>query len=406
MDAERSTSTIAGRYALRSLIGRGGMGEVYSAWDDQLRRDVAVKRLRGDVAHHPAMRTRVEAEARAAAQVIHPNVVTVFDSGVDEDGHPFIVMERLDGRSLDEVLEEGPMTVDAVRSMALQVLEGLGAAHRLGVIHRDVKPSNVLSTADGSWKVADFGIAKVVDADLTLTATSEVLGSPSYMAPERVTGHEATLRSDLYSVGVLMYEALSGRKPFADEHPVATAMRIRDGEHDPLTSVLPERHRTLAELVERAMSLNPHERFGSAREMIEALNAREGIVDGLDEERAIERTPTRRMEPVTATVPLPRVAEPTSETDRVPSETPVDTPATPAEEPSHEVDGRWKPRTILGAALIAAVLTIAVLTIVAFAVLPDRDPSPARPARTVSSPGTVPAPLQDALDRLEEAVSP
>ena len=130
------------------------------------------------------MRTRIEAEARAAASVVHPNVVTVFDSGV-EGGHPFIVMERLDGRNLADELRGGPISVDAVRSMAVQVLDGLGAAHQLGVLHRDVKPSNVLTTAVGGWKVADFGIAKVIDSDLTLTATNEVLGSPAYMAPER-----------------------------------------------------------------------------------------------------------------------------------------------------------------------------------------------------------------------------
>ena len=120
--------------------------------------------------------------------------------------------------------------------MARQVLQGLGAAHRIGLIHRDVKPSNVLSTSHGDWKVADFGIAKEIakeaDSDPTLTATNEVLGSPGYMAPERVTGQPATVQSDLYSVGVLMYEALSGRRPFDDEHPVAVAMRIREGEHD------------------------------------------------------------------------------------------------------------------------------------------------------------------------------
>jgi serine/threonine protein kinase len=416
MDAERSTTTptatIADRYVLRGMIGRGGMGEVYAAWDQQLQREVALKRLRGDVAHHPAMRKRVEAEARAAAQVIHPNVVTVFDSGVD-GGHPFIVMELLEGRSLADELERGPMRVEAVSTMARQVLDGLGAAHRIGLIHRDVKPSNVLSTAHGAWKVADFGIAKVAGSDLTLTATNDVLGSPAYMAPERVTGEPATVQSDLYSVGVLMYEALAGRRPFDDEHPVAVAMRVREGTHEALTSLLPDALRPFGELVERAMASDPGDRFGSAQEMADAVTRHTNEVDvEFGGTQPIDRTPTQRMEPTEATLPLPRVADPKSGTEALPSRAPVDTPTPPAEDASLDhVDGRrWPPRAVLGAVLIAAVLTIGVLTIAVFALLPGNEPPPVRPDRTVSSAAPpsadVPVPLQDALDRLEEAVSP
>lgn len=409
MDAEHSSPTVADRYVLRRVIGRGGMGEVYAAWDDQLQREVALKRLRGDVAHHPAMRTRVEAEARAAAQVVHPNVVTVFDSGVD-GGHPFIVMELLEGRSLADELDRGPMSVHAVRTMACQVLEGLGAAHSIGLIHRDVKPSNVLSTAQGDWKVADFGIAKVVDSDLTLTATNDVLGSPGYMAPERVTGEPATVRSDLYSVGVLMYEALTGRRPFDDEHPVAVAMRVREGEHDALTSVLPDTVRPFAELVERAMSLDPLERFSSAPEMADAIVRHAPEVD-VAETQPIDRSSTRRMERATATLPLPGVGDRPRETGSPPGGALADTPIPPADDPSPRVASpRWRPRTVLGVVLGAAVLTIAVLTIAVFALLPGDDPRTQRSDRTVSSAATragdVPAPLQEALDRLEEAISP
>ena len=394
------------------MIGRGGMGEVYAAWDQQLQREVALKRLRGDVAHHPAMRTRVEAEARAAAQVIHPNVVTVFDSGVD-DGHPFIVMELLEGRSLADELERGPMPVEAVSGMACQVLEGLGAAHRIGLIHRDVKPSNVLSTAHGSWKVADFGIAKVADSDLTLTATNDVLGSPAYMAPERVTGEPATVRSDLYSVGVLMYEALTARRPFDDEHPVAVAMRVREGEHEALTSLLPDALRPFGELVERAMALDPADRFGSAQEMADAVTRHTPHVDvDVAQTQPIDPTPTERIEPPTATLTLPQVAGPTRGTEPRANRAPADTPIPPADDASldHVEGRRWSPRAVLGAVLIAAVLTIGVLTIAVFALLPGNGPPPVRPDRTVSSSappsGSVPPPLQDALDRLEEAVSP
>lgn len=371
MDAERSPSTVAGRYELRGLIGRGGMGEVYAAWDHQLEREVALKRLRQDVAPHPAMRARVEAEARIAAKVIHPNVVTVFDSGV-EDGHPFIVMERLEGRTLADELRPGPMAVDPVRSMAVQVLEGLGAAHRLGLIHRDVKPSNVLSTMDGGWKVADFGIAKVMDSDVSPTATNEVLGSPAYMAPERVTGEPSTERSDLYSVGVVMYEALTGRKPFDDEHPVAIAMRVREGDHEPLASLF-HGGPALAAVVERAMALDPEHRFATAREMVTAVKVDAARVD-LGTTQPLEGA-TQPLEPMTSG------------------------PVTGAT--------RWQAHRVLGAVLVAAVITIAVLTIAAFGLLSGDDGAPALPDRSDRVPAgrDVPVRLDDALDRLEEAIS-
>ena len=162
------------------------------------------------------MRRRVETEARLAARLTHPNVVTVFDSGL-EAGHPFIVMERLNGRTLRDELAEGPMEPEAVRSMALQVLEALAAAHGIGLIHRDVKPGNILAAGEGTWKVADFGIATSIEDDHTLTKTGELLGSASYLAPERLEGHAATTRSDIYSLGVVMYEALTGRPPFGED---------------------------------------------------------------------------------------------------------------------------------------------------------------------------------------------
>jgi serine/threonine-protein kinase len=161
---------------------------VYDAVDTRLDRPVALKRLRADLADDVAMRRRVETEARLAARLTHPNVVTVFDSGL-EAGHPFIVMERLDGRTLRDELAEGPMEHEAVRSMALQVLEALAAAHGIGLIHRDVKPGNILVAGEGTWKVADFGIATSIEDDHTLTRTGELLGSASYLAPERLEGH-------------------------------------------------------------------------------------------------------------------------------------------------------------------------------------------------------------------------
>jgi eukaryotic-like serine/threonine-protein kinase len=255
--------TVAGRYRTGDLLGRGGMGEVYDAVDLRLDRRVALKRLRADMADDPSMRRRVEVEARLAAKLIHPNVVTVFDSGLDE-GHPFIVMERLGGRTLSDELSREPMEPDRVRAMALQVLEALAAAHAIGLIHRDVKPGNILEGQDETWKVADFGIATTTDSDHTITRTGEVLGSPSYLAPERLEGHAATARSDLYSLGVVLYEAVSGSRPFGEGNPWALGVRIREGRYEPLPEAAPGVDPDLAAAIERAMSRDPADRFASA----------------------------------------------------------------------------------------------------------------------------------------------
>ena len=207
---------LAGRYELGSLLGHGGMGTVRDATDRRLGRPVAVKILRADLAEQPSARRRFETEAHAAARLAHPNVVTVFDSGED-DGIPFLVMERLPGRTLADELAEGQLAISRVEEVAREVLSALAAAHGAGIIHRDIKPGNVLLTEDGHVKVSDFGIAKTVD-DLDQTQTAELVATPGYLAPERLAGEAASQRSDLYSVGVLLYEASSGRRPFSGSH--------------------------------------------------------------------------------------------------------------------------------------------------------------------------------------------
>ena len=214
--------TVGGRYRLGERLGEGGMGEVFVAHDLRLEREVALKLLRADLARRDGMRERVVAEARLAARLTHPNVVAVLDTG-EHEGRPFVVMERLSGRTLRDELDAGRMPADRTRDVGLQVLRALAAAHELGIVHRDVKPGNVLDAGVGTWKVADFGIAKWVDADETLTGTGELLGSPSYLAPERIGGAQAGPASDLYAVGVLLYEALCGRKPFEGDDPFALA---------------------------------------------------------------------------------------------------------------------------------------------------------------------------------------
>ena len=365
MTPRGSSSAVAGRYAIGELLGRGGMGEVFDAVDLRLDRPVALKRLRADLAHDPAMRRRVEAEARLAARLVHPNVVTVFDSGV-EDGHPFIVMERLDGHTLSDALVNGPLAEADVRAVGLQVLEALAAAHGIGLIHRDVKPGNVLATSDGGWKVADFGIATSSDADHTLTRTGELLGSPSYLAPERIEGRPATPVSDLYSLGVLLYEAASGVRPFGDDAPLALAMRIREGAHVPLREAAPGIGPQLASAIERAMSVDPAARFASAQEMAMAFRDKGSNV-------AFASDPA-------ATAPIRRSA-------------PEDAGARPG-----------APRRLLATLVAGAV--VVTLVVAGLLLFSGRDGSVAdRPAAPSQSAGSVPAPLQDALDRLRETIT-
>lgn len=373
--------TVAGRYRTGDLLGRGGMGEVYDAVDLRLDRPVALKRLRADMAEDPSMRRRVESEARLAAKLIHPNVVTVFDSGLD-GGHPFIVMERLEGRTLADEMARGPMQADRVCAIALQVLEALAAAHAIGLIHRDVKPGNILAGPGDTWKVADFGIATSTDSDHTITRTGEVVGSPSYLAPERLEGHEATPRSDLYSLGVVLYEAVAGGRPFGEGNPWALGMRIRDGQYEPVREAAPGMDPALAATIERAMSRDPSRRFGSAEEMAQALRGPAEPTQVLDAPAAAGGAPTVIME---------RTVEPTAVLERVGDARPT-RPAAPTR--------------VLTLLLIAAALVVAIATLVALAISAG-DPPPGTEPTAATSPGVteVPARLQDALDRLQETIS-
>jgi serine/threonine protein kinase len=262
-------TVIAERYETGPLLGRGGMAEVYAATDRRLDREVAVKLLLPAMAVRPDVRRRFEAEARAAASLTHANAVAVYDTG-EHDGAAFIVMERLPGDTLADRMSAGPVEPDRVRRLAHDVLGALGAAHTAGIVHRDVKPGNILLTTDGAAKIADFGIATSLDADPT--SASHLIGTPAYLAPERLDGAPASPRSDLYSLGVVLYEALAGAKPFAGDVPVAVAHAIHEGTHRPLTEVRPDVDAGLAGVVEQAMARDPDARFPSAAAMAAALD--------------------------------------------------------------------------------------------------------------------------------------
>jgi serine/threonine-protein kinase len=269
-------TVLAGRYRLGDVIGRGGMGDVHAAVDLRLDRQVAVKILRPEMAAQPEIRTRFESEALSAARLSHPNVVTVYDTGED-DGVPFIVMECLPGRTLGGAMATGPADQEWLRHVTADVLGALGAAHAAGVVHRDVKPGNILLTDDGRAKVADFGIAKSLEPVpgrmVDTTAAHLMLGTPAYLAPERIEGEPASPRSDIYSVGVVLYEALAGAKPFTGDTPLAVAMAAVHDDPEPLGQRRPDVEPALAAVVARAMQRDPAARFASAAEMEQALGA-------------------------------------------------------------------------------------------------------------------------------------
>ncbi|MEW6152685.1 MAG: serine/threonine-protein kinase [Actinomycetota bacterium] len=275
-----SGSVVAGRYRLGGLLGRGGMADVFDAVDLRLDRAVAVKVLRPELAARHDVRTRFEAEARAAAGLSHPNAVAVYDTG-EHHGAPFLVMERLPGETLADRLALGPVDAQWLRTAAVGLLGALGAAHRKGIVHRDVKPGNILIASDGTAKIGDFGIAKSAgtgdgagqdQAALDLTQTDQLLGTPAYVAPERLEGRTATPRSDLWALGVVLYEALSGEKPFQGDNPLDVAQAIGSGAHVPLGERCPDAPPDLVAVVESAMSRVPGGRPASAQAMASGLS--------------------------------------------------------------------------------------------------------------------------------------
>jgi serine/threonine protein kinase len=274
-----SAQEIAGRYQLEGRLGYGGMSTVHLAFDRRLERRVAVKLLAEHLAEDPTFVSRFQREAQAAARLVHPNIVQVFDSGLDERaGQHFIVMEYIEGRSCAEILrDEGWVEVEEGVAIIEQACEGLHYAHRHGVVHRDVKPGNLLRSRDGEVKLADFGIAKATEQS-SITQVGSVLGTAAYLAPEQARGEEAGPPADLYALGVVSYQLLSGRLPY--EAASLTELALKQQREEPamldtlVAAVSPE----LAETIAVALALDPRERYGSAREMGRAVrDAQRGL---------------------------------------------------------------------------------------------------------------------------------
>ncbi len=263
-----SETVIAGRYELGRRLGIGGMSTVQLALDRRLERNVAVKLLAEHLADDPAFVSRFRREALAAARLVHPNVVQVFDFGFDEAAHHhFIVMEAVPGRSCAELLRErGHLDVGEAVEIVAQACRGLDYAHRNGVVHRDVKPGNLLVTDDGVVKLADFGIAKATEQS-SITQVGSVLGTAAYLAPEQARGEESGPRADLYSLGVVAYQLLSGRLPYEAASLSELALKQQRELPAALDELSPAVPPELAQAVEQALALEPEERPASAAEM-------------------------------------------------------------------------------------------------------------------------------------------
>jgi serine/threonine protein kinase len=271
-DAERPwrSRVLAGRYRLVEFIARGGMAEVWEGHDVLLARRVAVKLPHRHLGRQESFRKRFRREAVAAGRLSHPNIVAIFDTGTDDEDN-FIVMERVDGPSLREfLLPDRPVSVDRAVSIASQVASALEYAHRQGVVHRDIKPANILISQDGMVKVADFGIAKAVLGD-DMTQTGTALGTARYLAPEQVEGGSPDRRSDIYSLGVVLYEMVCGRPPFEADSELALALQHLRADPPPPRSVSPLVPPWLESVVLTALAKSPDQRFATADRLCDAL---------------------------------------------------------------------------------------------------------------------------------------
>jgi serine/threonine-protein kinase len=271
---------VADRYELEELVGTGGMSSVFRAHDRQLERRVAIKILHEHYADDPEYLERFRREARAVARLSHPNIVTVIDRGSD-DGRQFIVFEHVEGENLKElVVRSGRLSVRRALELALGVADGLAFAHDHGLVHRDVKPQNVLLSREGEVKVTDFGIARSLHVEHGVTQTGTVLGTGEYLAPEQASGKQVSPATDVYSLGVVLWELLAGDVPFDGENFVAVALRHVNEPPPPLRQRRPDVTPRLEAAVERALAKDPARRFPSMTAFAKELRACLAEVEG------------------------------------------------------------------------------------------------------------------------------
>jgi serine/threonine protein kinase len=369
-----SIAEIGGRYRLEGRLGYGGMSTVHLALDLRLERQVAVKLLAEHLAEDPTFISRFQREAQAAARLVHPNIVQVFDSGQDEStGQYYIVMEYIQGQSCAEILrDDGWLDVDEAISIIDQACEGLHYAHRHGVVHRDVKPGNLLRAREGEVKLADFGIAKATEQS-SITQVGSVLGTAAYLAPEQARGEDAGPRADLYALGVVTYQLISGRLPYEAASLTELALKQQQEEPPLLDTLVAAVTPQLAEAVAVSLALDPLERYQTAREMGRALSdGANGIAPG-------ERPAARRQSPATEATSVLSGGRPTGARDAgrtaatnvtprrprsgPPRRTPAAAQAVEAQQPPAHGRGRRRGR-LLGALVALLVIVVIVVAIV------------------------------------------
>jgi len=388
-------TVVGGRYQLQERVGRGGMAEVHRALDLRLGRPVAVKLLSAALAADPTAQTRFRREAQAAASLNDPTIASVYDTGEDTDpatgaSVPYIVMELVEGSTLRRMLDNGPLPSDQALRITQSVLTALASSHDAGIIHRDIKPANVMVTPAGAVKVMDFGIARAVDDTSShLTQTSAVIGTAQYLSPEQARGEEVDLRSDLYSVGCLLFELVTGRPPFVGESSISVAYQhVREAPILPsqLNPALPA---DLDAVVLRALAKDPADRYPSARAMrsdVEHLLA-------APQEGAI---PTR----LAATAPAAAVLAPAESdaTELVAPAVPVAGAAVPVADP----DTEERRRSGLGRVLLLTTALLLVLGLGAFGLVRLLDPETTATA-SVAVPDVVGSTRAEADSRLRDA---
>ena len=363
--------TFGGRYQLSSRVAIGGMGEVWQATDLVIGRTVAIKILKDEYLGDPGFLERFRAEARHAALVNHEGIANVFDYG-EEDGSAYLVMELVPGEALSTILErERVLSTDRVLDIVAQTASALHAAHSAGLVHRDIKPGNLLITPDGRVKITDFGIARIAD-QVPLTATGQVMGTVQYLSPEQASGHPASPTTDIYSLGIVAYEALAGRRPFTGESQVAIAMaQINEIAPDlPVTVAEPVRN-----LVFACIAKNPADRPASAAHLARAAQAlRRGDVSGAAASVPGVLGATKTLSPSTS---LATTVMPAS--------------APPPQDPT-QVSKRRSPWTWPLVALIGILLVVLVFSLITLLGNPSGKPGPSKSPPTSHSSTPSPTP--------------
>jgi serine/threonine-protein kinase len=393
-----SPAEIAGRYHLEGRLGYGGMSTVHRAMDMRLERQVAVKLLAEHLADEQAFVSRFQREAQAAARLVHPNIVQVFDSGRDDaSGQYFIVMEYIEGSSGAEILRDlGWVEVDEALAIIEQACEGLHYAHRHGVVHRDVKPGNLLRSREGEVKLADFGIAKATEQS-SITQVGSVLGTAAYLAPEQARGEEAGPSADLYALGVVTYQLISGRLPYDATSLTELALKQQQEEPPTLDTLVAAVGPELADAVAVALALDPRDRYESAREMRRALH------DGARGISPQDRGATRAAPATEATSVLSSPRAQTSQTRVVTPRRPRPGPARTGSTPPPALEGApaQAQRRRGNGRLIAALLGLVVVALAVVAIVIASAPAPTR----ITLRNVVYSDVREASAALQELVS-